>query len=290
MKGLAFGLSLLLAASLASAEETLSEISWQVLKRQGQLTVGDVHQGGGDGPGEVLRLVNETGQPATLHLATLDRPAISQAFYAVAGKVRHDGVQGQAYLEMWSVFPNGGQYFSRTVATNGPLGSLEGSSPWRSFLLPFRNQPGGPPPQKLVLNAVLPGGGTVELSPLRLVQYLPGEEPLARAGAWWSDKAAGLVGGIYGSLVGCLGGLIGFLVSRGQARAFVVASLKALAGLGVLAVGAGLVAVARQQPYAVHYPLLICGAIAAAIPFWALPMARRRYEDAELRRLRARDA
>lgn len=290
MKGLVLGLSLVLVASMAAAEETLLEVSWQALKRQGQLTVGDVHQGGADSPGEVLRLVNATGQPATFHLATLDRPAISQAFYAVAGKVRHDSVQGQAHLEMWSVFPNGGQYFSRTLGTSGPLRSLEGSSPWRSFLLPFRNDPGGPAPQKLVLNAVLPGGGTVELGPLRLVQYLSGEDPLARAGAWWSDQAAGLVGGIYGSLVGCLGGLIGFLVSRGRARAFVVASLKALAGLGVLALGAGVVAVVRQQPYAVYYPLLLCGAIAGAIPFWALPMARRRYEDVELRRLRARDA
>ena len=290
MKGLAFGLSLLLVASLASAEETLLEVSWQALKRQGRLTVGDVSQGGGDGPGEFLRLVNATGQPATLHLATLERPAISQALYAVTGKVRHDGVQGRAYLEMWSVFPNGAQYFSRTLATSGPLRSLEGSSPWRSCLLPFRNEPGAPPPQKLVLNLVLPGGGTVELGPLRLVQYLPDEDPLARAGAWWSDRAAGLAGGICGSLVGCLGGLIGLLVSRGQARTFVVASLKAMAGLGLLAFGAGVVAVTRQQPYAVYYPLLLCGVIAGAIPFWGLPIARRRYENAELRRLRARDA
>jgi hypothetical protein len=289
MKRITIAASLVLAATLSCAEETLARISWGSLKRDGRLGTGEVRQAGGDSPAEVLRLVSSPGQPASLPLATLDGSPITRPHYAMAGKVRHEAVEGQAYLEMWSVFATGERYFSRTLATSGPLRSLQGTSPWRPFLLPFRSEPGGALPRQLELNAVLPAGGTVELGDVRLVQYAPGEDPLAPAGAWWSDRTAGFVGGAYGSVVGCLGGLIGLLMSRGQARRFVLASLMALSWLGVVSIAVGLLALLRQQPYAVYYPLLVGGAITAAMPFWALPLARRRYQEAELRRVRASD-
>jgi hypothetical protein len=289
MKRVAIAASLVLAATLASAEETLARISWGALKREGRLATGEVRAGAGDSPAEVLRLVGSAGQPTSLPLATLDGSPVTRPHYALAGRVRHEAVAGQAYLEMWSVFASGERYFSRTLATSGPSRSLHGTSRWRPFLLPFRSEPGRAAPRQLELNAVLPGGGTVELGDVRLVQYAAGEDPFTPMGAWWNDRTAGLVGAAYGSIVGCLGGLMGLLVSLGRGRSFVLASLKALAGLGVVSLAAGVAALLLRQPYGVYYPLLLSGAISAAMPFWALPLARRRYQEAELRRVRARD-
>ena len=53
------------------------------------------------------------------------------------------------------------------------MGRLDGSSPWRDFVLPFFNQEGGEPPDKLVFNLVLTGPGTVEIGPLSLWSSMP---------------------------------------------------------------------------------------------------------------------
>ena len=59
------------------------------------------------------------------------------------------------------------------------MGRLDGSSGWRTFVLPFTNREGGAAPQKLVVNVVLQGAGTVEIGPLEIVQFAAGEDPLA---------------------------------------------------------------------------------------------------------------
>jgi hypothetical protein len=51
----------------------------------------------------------------------------------------------------------------------------------------------------------------------------------------------------------------------------------------------GLVALALGQPYAVWYPLLLMGVLDPVLAFSLLPSARRRFEEIELRRMRALD-
>lgn len=217
-------------------------------------------------------------------VAIIEAPAIKGQRYAVTGQVRYQGVEGAGYLEMWSHFPDGGQYFSRTLADVGSMMQLKGSSGWRQFTLPF-DATGAPAPTRLVVNVVLPGRGVVYLGPLQLVDDLPGADGAAGS----LDRAVGLIGGVAGGLVGCLGALIGVLASRGRAKRFVTIALVSLAIGGTLAFAAGVVALSRSQPYAVYYPLLLIGFLATVIPLGLRPSIRRRYEEIELRRMRAHD-
>jgi hypothetical protein len=122
-----------------------------------------------------------------------------------------------------------------------------------------------------------------------MVEYT-GDLPVGLSHAWWSDRDAGLIGGLGGALVGCLGGLIGWLVSRGKARTFVILLTVLLVCLGGLCALAGLIAVALRQPYAVYFPLLLGGVLLLGIFIPPLPKYRKRYEDVELRRMASADA
>jgi hypothetical protein len=225
-----------------------------------------------------------------VRLLTIEAPGVTRARYAITGEVRHEGVEGAGYLEMWNAIPGKGSFFSRTLAADGPMKSLTGSSSWRPFRLVF-DATGAPPPSSLVVNLVLPGRGTVALGSLRLVQYEDGENPLAAAGAWWSPRTAGpgLVGGISGSVIGCLGALVGALAGRGKGRVLALGLLKAMVACGVAAATFGVVALLRSQPYEVVYPLLLEGILCTVLGAVLLPRLRRRYEELELRRMRALD-
>ena len=263
---------LVLFPALASPEETLRTFSW---KERGEKADSVV--------------VSSDGAPRTVTILTVSDPGVRRSRYAIEGQVRYEDVAGVAYLEMWNFFPQA-RYFSRTLDVAGPLQNLQGSSDWRPFVLPFYSKVGAPPPQQLVVNVVLPGRGTVTVGPLRLVQYGDDEDPLAVKGAWWSGRTGGLVGGLTGGLVGCLGALVGLLAGLGKARSVVVGLLKAMLALGVVALTLGVVALLRAQPYEVFYPPLIVGIICSTVPLFTLTALRRRYEELELRRMRALDA
>jgi hypothetical protein len=232
--------------------------------------------------------VSSAGGPTLKTVLTVDEPGIRGPRYAIAGEVRHRDVHGSGYLEMWSVLPQG-QFFTRTLAPEGPMKALSGSSDWRPFLLPFFNKEGAPPPRQLVVNVALPGAGSVELRKLRLLQFAEGEDPLAPKGAWWSPRTGGLVGGTFGALLGCFGALVGWLSSRGRARAFVLAALGTVGAMSLLALAAGFAAWSASQPYAVYYPLLLLGVLGTVIPLGLRPFLKRRYQDLELRRMQAMD-
>ena len=237
-------------------------------------------------PPDALK-VESTGQGAAITVLTIDRPALKGPRYALTGQVRYEGVEGTGYLELWNYFPDGGQYFSRTLAESGPMMKLQGTSGWRAFTLPFDGT-GAPPPTRLVFNVVLPAGGVVYLGPLRLSAL--GGQGLS-TGALQSEQtpATNLLGGIAGGLVGTVGALIGVLTAMGRARRVVTIAAATLVVGGTLAFLAGIVAVARSQPPAVSYPLLLVGFIATVVPLTSMSAIRRRYQDIELRTMRARD-
>jgi hypothetical protein len=298
MNGIGFYLRLVLVAGLtglfssagnARAEEILREISWSELSRKGEIRSGEILVPGDETPFEHLKMENCSAQGATFTVCVLEAPGVTQSRYAVRGTVSYRGVEGEGYLEMWSVFPDGGEYFSRTTAPSGPLKSLTGDSDWRPFVLPFFITEGEQRPERLVVNVVLPGDGVVVLSPLRLIQYAPHEDPLAQEGQWWGESTGGLVGGVLGSALGCLGGLIGWLGSKGRARRFVLGALTVLMILGIVSLVLGGVALFRSQPYAVYYPLVLLGIIATLAPSITLPLARKRYLELELRKMKAMD-
>ncbi|MGH9255909.1 MAG: hypothetical protein ACRD3C_15230 [Vicinamibacterales bacterium] len=279
----------LLSARTAWGEDVVRSINWQEIAAANALTSGVVVTDPDGTEGSRLRVVHEGPAPATLPLVTIERPGIGTARYALRGRVRYEGVATGSYLEMWNHLPEGA-FFSRSLDQSGPMGHLDGSSGWRPFVLPFFNREGGSPPARLVLNLVLAGAGTVEIGPLELVEFAANEDPLADATAWWSDRQAGMLGGIVGSALGLLGAVIGWLGSAGRAKALVLGSLKGIAWLGIGALILGGVALQGGQPYAVYYPLVLLGTVSAALGFSLPRSLRKRYEELELRRMQALDA
>jgi hypothetical protein len=282
-------LSVLALTTAAFSEETLLEIPWAEVERTGTFPGERVPLPGAPFPGESLMIHNPLGKAMTLNILTIEKPPITTTTYAILGDVRYEDVEGTGYLEMWSYFPDD-RYFSKTVQDRGLLQKIEGTSNWRPFVLPFFVITADtPPPDKLEVNVVLPGRGTIWLSPLRLVQYDPGEDPLMAAGQWWGNRTAGLYGGIAGAVIGCLGGLIGCLAGTGRARGFVLALMKALLAIGAACLIVGMVALARSQPYAVYYPFLLGGVLLTVLMAGLLPNVRKRYEQRELRKMEAMD-
>ncbi len=247
-------------------------IAW--LAAAGPLAAQDTHSARLNGPG-------------THPVFAVEAPAVTGDSYAITGKVAYDGVAGDGYLEMWSVFPDGSRYFSRTLDVAGPLGKLSGTSPERAFALPFFLTEGAPRPARLELNVVLPAAGHVVVSGLR---FEPDASAAGTKGAWWSAQTGGWIGGVAGSVMGVLGALIGVLASLGRGRRLVLAGLVALGVSGLLLLTLGALALALGQPYEVWYPLLLMGVIDSVVPFSLLPSVRRRFEELELRRMRALDA
>jgi hypothetical protein len=192
-------------------------------------------------------------------------------------------VQGTAFVEMWSAFPGGGEYFSRTLADSGPMRKITGSSDWRDIVLPFYRKP-GMLPNKLWVNVVLPGAGKVYLTPFELGTL----DGTGDASDLWTEWQSGLIGGIGGSLVGLCGGLIGTLTNLARARRFTLAACWAIIIAGAISLATGVLALILGQPYHVWFPLLF-GGVMSAVLAGQLPGIRRRYSDAEMRRIKAMD-
>jgi hypothetical protein len=74
-----------------------------------------------------------------------------------------------------------------------------------------------------------------------------------------------------------MGALIGTLASRGRAPRLVLGTLQSAAALGFVLLAWGLAGLALGQPYAVWYPLLLTGALAAALGLGLHRSLKRRY-------------
>ncbi len=275
-------LAVMLLAPTVAAEELLKSYEWT------HSETGEVISANQETPFSQLKVEQAEAGPSSVRILTIESPPIASSRYALVGEVRYEGVEGRGYLEMWNVFAET-RSFSRTLADAGPLESLSGSAGWRRFVLPFFNLEGGPPPIRLEVNVVLPGRGTVYLGPLQLVQYGPGENPLAVSGQWWTDQQAGLIGGSLGTFLGCVGGLIGWLGGKGRARMLVLGLMWFVILFGLALLGIGLAALGLSQPPTVYAPLLLVGLLCVVIMGVNVRPLERRYREAELRRMRALD-
>ena len=127
----------------------------------------------------VLKIENLENAPMQVRLLTIEKPLIGAMRYAVSGEIRYENVQGQAYLEMWSDFPEG-RYFSRTLGDpgSGPMSQMTGTSDWRKFMLPFDRTGTKNAPTRIEVNLFLPGRGVVFVGPLKLIEDSPDETDL----------------------------------------------------------------------------------------------------------------
>jgi hypothetical protein len=271
------------------AQEVLRKLDWAELSKSGKALSGVVENG-------FLRVESTNATGLRADLLKIENPGISRSFYAVRGEIRSDNVEGDGFLEMWSVFPAAqagageGKFFSRTLGESGETGKISGTSQLRTFMLPFNRTGAATPPSRLELNLILPGKGVVYVGPLELVEFAARSADPAIAGAWWSDRTAGWIGGIGGSLLGCLGALIGCLAAQRKARGFVIGTASAMIGLGAILAFATVIALMMRQPYSVWYPLALGAVLLLSIIPVRLRGFRRQYEDHELRRMAAADA
>ena len=120
-----------------------------------------------------------------------------------------------------------------------------------------------------------------------MIEFLIAQDPTP----WFSAQASAFFGGYGGGAVGLLGGCIGVaagtLAPKGKGRSAVLGSMAVFAVLGVLSLLTGLTALVFGQPYHVWYPLLLLGVIPAGVMGGLIPVVRRRYAEAEQRRLDA---
>ncbi len=247
-----------------------------------------------------LKFENTTGLPVQVHLATLTNLAVTGRFYSVSGEVKYEGVEGDGYLEMWSVFP-GGRYFSRGLEPGGPMGKISRTSRWRPFLLPFDCKGTGEKPTQLEINLALPGRGTVFIGPIKFAENPEWNKYPASFGiadvvreeyysyGWWSFTTAWKATQAGFPLILVLACVTGWLAHMGKARGSVMAATRAGSALGVLAALAAVVAPAAGQPWWVWFPAAFFAIVLLAIFPWQMWRFRKRYAALELRRMSSMD-
>jgi hypothetical protein len=283
-------------ALTVSGQSAGRDYDWNDLAQRHELSGGEIVSVDGR---TVVKVENTNGTPMTVSLFKIENPPVSNAIYQVRGRLKYEKVEGDGYLEMWNVFasPGSGQpearFFFRTLAAGGASGKITGSSDWRSFTLPFDATGASTPLKRIEINLCLAGRGTVYLGAMNLADAAGGLGGLGGAGlagTWWSNRQAGLIGGIGGSVLGCGGALIGCLAGLGRARRLVLGLTWGFIGLGVASLIAGVAALVLRQPYGVWYVLLLGGIIGTAVFGANLRTIRKRYDDLEVRRMTSADA
>ena len=267
--------------------EVVKEWTWAELQSTGDLAVGEI-------AGNVFVPAATAG--TTISVATLHGSGLSR-WYALWGTVRYTGVEPQGHLEMWTIQANGSRFFSRTLG-RGRTAPLSGDSEWREFVLPAERASipvvldGAGERERLLLNVVLPGEGTVQLGgPLRLVRFDTDGEAMqfVSEGAGISGALLGVAEGMLGAIIGLLGAAIGILAGMGRARTLVYALLGLMGLLGVGMVTASLVLVSLPGAGAGFVSFLIGGLISLVLAVGLFPVIRNRYRADEWRRMQAMD-
>jgi len=114
-----------------------------------------------DGGGSIR--VDASG-PTTVRIAEVEGLTVDGARLVYRARLRSEGLEGKAYLEMWCAFPGQGEFFSR-----GLQSPLSGTSDWTSQETPFFLQK-GQTPSRVKLNLVVDGAGTVWLDQVELAK------------------------------------------------------------------------------------------------------------------------
>ena len=101
-------------------------------------------------------------EPMVVRLFETGDLGVEDARLNYRAQVRTESVTGKVYLEMWCLFPEKGQFFSR-----GLNNTLSGTSQWKTLHMPFFLRK-GENPDNVFLNIVIDGKGTVWIDDIRL--------------------------------------------------------------------------------------------------------------------------
>ena len=88
-------------------------------------------------------------------------------------------------------------------------------------------------------------------------------------------------------MIGLWGGLAGMLAPQGRGKSLVLGTAWAFVGLGVVLACGGLYALVAGQPFHIWFWPCHVGFLAALLIGCLIPVVRRRYNEAEARRLQA---
>jgi hypothetical protein len=116
-----------------------------------------------DGNGSLRIEATETTTVRLFETGDIDIEEVRLIYQA---RLRTQNLQGKAYLEMWCLFPGGGEYFSdaRYAALIGSTGTAWTTEEIRFLLKKGQN------PDNVKLNLVIEGTGTVWIDDIRLLK------------------------------------------------------------------------------------------------------------------------
>lgn len=104
----------------------------------------------------------ETSKPIAIQLYTINNIKVDDSQIIYEANVKSEGLSGQAYLEMWCVFKDKGEFFSR-----GFDSVISGTSDWKTIRTVFDPRKGKIPDQ-IKLNVVVNGVGTIWIDDIHL--------------------------------------------------------------------------------------------------------------------------
>lgn len=110
---------------------------------------------------------------------------------------------------------------------------------------------------------------------------------------WFDQQFAGMLGGFFGAFIGIFGGgvigcMSGYCIRKGYRKLFfgyIVFILLICAVLFII----GLVALLTKQPYHVWYVFILPGGLGCLIMASLTPTLKKRFTEAELRQIKAKD-
>ena len=97
----------------------------------------------------------ESRGPQTCRLFEVGNPGVEQCLLAYRARLRSEGLQARAYLEMWCSFAARGEFFSK-----GFHNAVTGTNDWASYEIPFFLKH-GQRPDLVKLNLVFDGPGVL---------------------------------------------------------------------------------------------------------------------------------
>lgn len=217
-------------------------------------------------------------------LTGVDKP------YVYRARIKSADLSSQAYLEMWSEFGDA-SYFSR--ALDQPL---TGDTDWRQCEAPFFLQPSDPRPQSATLGIRMEGPGTVWIDDMTLQSMVAApvlaESPntvgwATASGLGWS-RFWRWASALFGILAGCWGAAVGYFAPRGQGQPVILAVGIAFIAAGICSLLYGIWA-AFTLPILEAIPALVLGGVDLIMFLPLMYITRRRYREAEMRRMQAMD-
>ena len=113
----------------------------------------------GDGNGSIKI---EASRPIVIQLYNIDDIHADNVQLIYEAKIKSEGLNGQAYLEMWCVFKDKGEYFSR-----GFDSIISGTTNWKTIRTVF-NLKKGEMPDQIKLNVVIYGVGKIWVDDIHL--------------------------------------------------------------------------------------------------------------------------